>query len=232
MTDEPKLASRLALRSHQAHMTDQAKPASRPWRRFLRFSVRGLIVLVLVIGAWLGWIVRSARTQREAVAAIENAGGEVFYDREWTDGNYSPGGKAWGRNCLVILIGVDHFGNVNFVVLSGSQTVSDGELAHVGRLPALVSLAVAETNLTDAGLAHLKGLAKLSVLWLHGTRVTDAGLANLKGLSNLRWLVLDDTQITDTGLLQLSGMTKLTDYVTCTCREKESQAREWRVSAV
>ncbi len=46
-------------------------PVSRPWQRFLRFSVRGLIVLVLVIGAGLGWIVRSAQVQREAVAAIE-----------------------------------------------------------------------------------------------------------------------------------------------------------------
>ena len=39
-------------------MPDQAKPVARPWRRFLRFSVRGLIVLVLVIGAGLGWTVR------------------------------------------------------------------------------------------------------------------------------------------------------------------------------
>ncbi len=66
-------------------MCRQPNPVSRPRRRFLRFSVRGLIVLVLVIGAWLGWMVRSARIQREAVAAIENAGGEVLYDREWTD---------------------------------------------------------------------------------------------------------------------------------------------------
>ena len=42
-------------------MTDQAKPTPRPWRRFLRFSVRGMIVVVLVIGGWLGWVVRSAQ---------------------------------------------------------------------------------------------------------------------------------------------------------------------------
>jgi hypothetical protein len=50
---------------------------ARPWQRFLRFSVRGLIVVVLVIGVWLGWLVRSARIQREAVAAIRIAGGNV-----------------------------------------------------------------------------------------------------------------------------------------------------------
>ena len=45
-------------------MNDQARPVSRPWRRFLRFSVRGMIVLALVIGGCLGWVARSARIQR------------------------------------------------------------------------------------------------------------------------------------------------------------------------
>jgi hypothetical protein len=36
----------------------------------LRFSVRGLIVLVIVAGAALGWIVRQAHIQGDAVAAI------------------------------------------------------------------------------------------------------------------------------------------------------------------
>jgi hypothetical protein len=44
-------------------MPADPKTISRPWRRYLRFSVRGLIVLVLLIGAGLGWTVRSARIQ-------------------------------------------------------------------------------------------------------------------------------------------------------------------------
>ncbi len=58
-------------------MTDQARSTTRPWRTFLRFSVRGMIVLVLVIGAGLGWVVRVVRTaqiQREAVAENTRAG--------------------------------------------------------------------------------------------------------------------------------------------------------------
>jgi hypothetical protein len=58
----------------------QAEPISHPWRRHLRFSVRGLIGLVLVIGAGLGWIVRQAHIQRDAVAAIKKADGVVRYD--------------------------------------------------------------------------------------------------------------------------------------------------------
>ena len=78
-------------------MRDQSKPASRRWRRYLRFSVRGLIVVVLVVGGWLGWIVRGARIQREAVAAITRAGGRVAYDWERRDGKDIPGG-ALGRH--------------------------------------------------------------------------------------------------------------------------------------
>ncbi len=62
-----------------------AGPVSRHRRRFPRFSMRRLVVVALVIGAGLGWMVRSARIQREAVRAIEKAGGSVDYDWEWTN---------------------------------------------------------------------------------------------------------------------------------------------------
>ncbi len=37
------------------------------------------MIFVLLIGGTLGWIVYSARVQRGAVAAIEAAGGSVWY---------------------------------------------------------------------------------------------------------------------------------------------------------
>jgi hypothetical protein len=76
-------------------------PTSRTWRRYLRLSVRGQIVLVLVVGAGLGWVVRSARTQRRAVAAITSASGIVVYDWEWSDGRSIPRGKPWAPKDLV-----------------------------------------------------------------------------------------------------------------------------------
>ena len=85
-------------------MPDQANAVSRSWRRYLRFSVRGLIVLVLVIGAGMGWIVRSARIQREAVAAIVNDRGGVLYDWEWSNGEFIPGGKLRRRGGSWILL--------------------------------------------------------------------------------------------------------------------------------
>jgi hypothetical protein len=57
--------------------------------------MRGLIVLVLVIGGGLGWVVREAHMQRDAVAAVVKAGGTVLYD--WRRLKVDPGGSAAER---------------------------------------------------------------------------------------------------------------------------------------
>jgi hypothetical protein len=63
------------LRFGRGEMPNQA--LQKPWRRRLRVGVRKLLLLVLVIGAGIGWIVRQAHVQRDAVAAIERCGGWV-----------------------------------------------------------------------------------------------------------------------------------------------------------
>ena len=107
----------------------------RAWRRYLRFSVRGLIVLVLVIGVGLAWLVRNAQIQRDAVAQIENARGQVAYHWDSTNGQQIVRGQPWAPRWLVDLIGVDFFGHVTSVRLARLET--DGVLKHVGRLTQL-----------------------------------------------------------------------------------------------
>jgi hypothetical protein len=88
----------------------------RPRRRYLRLSVRALIVLVLVIGGGLGWFVHSVRIQRDAVAAIRKAGGLVWYDWQANAaGKTLPTGRPWAPNWLVDALGVDYFGYVVIV---------------------------------------------------------------------------------------------------------------------
>jgi internalin A len=193
-------------------MHDQAKAVSRPWRRFLRFSVRGSIVLVLGIGAGLGWIVHQAHVQRDAVIAIKKAGGSVMYDWEWSNGMPIPGVKSPAPGWLIDFIGVDHFGHVNLVILT-TPSVTDATLAHVGRLTRLQELYVSSPSVSDAGLEHLSGLTNLSILSLSGTPVSNRGLAKLKGLIKLFHLNLSDTQITDSGLISLKRLTKLSSVM-------------------
>ena len=164
------------------------RPDSRPWGSYLRFSMRGLIVLVLLIGAELGWIVRQARqaqVQRNAVAAIQKAGGSVYYDWEWSNGNVIPEGKPWAPQFLVDFIGVDYFGNISSATIDGEIDAVVPAIEPLIRLQRLVFIG---SPISDAGLAHLKGLNNLSTLYLDDGQVTDAGLEHLKGLTKLRTL--------------------------------------------
>jgi hypothetical protein len=152
-----------------------------PWRKYLRFSVRGLIVLVLVVGAGLGWIVHRADVQRDAVAAILKTGGVVSYDWDRRDGAWISGAKPRAPSWLVDLVGVDYFGHAAYVgfPLHPRAAATDATLAEVGRLTRLQRLDLCSSPVTDAGLVHLKGLTKLRYLDLAGTQVTDAGVREL-----------------------------------------------------
>jgi len=121
-------------------MTDQPQPNSRWWHRYLRFSMRGLIVLVLVIGGGLGWIVRSARDQFAAVKAIQAAGGNVSYEWEWKDGRPIRNGAPWWPKRLSDRIGVEYLCSVARVDIFFSCT--DKELVHVGRLSQIDTLSL------------------------------------------------------------------------------------------
>jgi internalin A len=186
-------------------------PKKRPRRSYLRLSLRGLIVLVLGIGGWLGWMVHRARVQRNAVAALQKIDGTVQYDWERKDGRSFPNGKPWGPRWLVDRIGIDYFGYVTQVRLVATHQLSDAELIHISHLSRLEELDLHRSPVTDARLTHLEGLADLQSLRLFHTGVSDGGLVHLRGLARLRNLSIENTKVTDTGVRELQrALPKLT----------------------
>jgi hypothetical protein len=190
-------------------MSARSNPVPHPWRSYLRFSVRGLIVFVLVIGAGLGWVLRDAHIQRDAVAAVIKAGGNLLHDWQWSNGKPVPGGKPWAPEWLTNLIGVDYFSDVTAVRVFSSSSTTDATIAKVARLPRLENLSINSPNVGDAGIAHLEGSTNLTYLNLMNTHVTDAGLVHLRNLTNLSELLLCETAVTDAGLAHLKGLSKL-----------------------
>ena len=137
-------------------MTTTAPTSPNPRRRWLQFSLRTLMVVMLVFGCGFGWFaykIKRAREQREVVKAIEKLGG---YINERT----TSGGVAWAT--------VTWLGR-----LAGEDLASD-----------VTMLALSETQVTDAGLEQLRGLTQLCLLDLCNTEV-EAGLAHLTGLTQL-----------------------------------------------
>ncbi len=102
------------------------------------------------------------------------------------------------------------------VSLAGTSATDD-DLIFVANLVRLTDLAnttvlsldLADTDITDNGLVCLSKLSNLWILDLRGTEITDAGLAHVTELTNLEELVLDDTSITGQSLEHLSNLPKL-----------------------
>jgi hypothetical protein len=94
------------------------KAESKPKRRWLQFSLRTFLVLLTVFGVWLGLHVRSARKQKESVAAIKRLGGWYYYDfQKFDPDTHKVDLKAtsWVPAWLLSHLGEDFFHNVEMV---------------------------------------------------------------------------------------------------------------------
>lgn len=185
----------------------------KPKRRWLRFSLRTLLVFVVVLSVpltWFAWRLEKARRQREAVEAILGLGGVVAYDYqvdesgEWIEGA-EPTAPEWLRK----LLGDDFFCDVLCVDVFPAPKFGDDEARHLKGLTELEHLYLF-SQISDSGLAHLEGLTKLKTLSLNGTQISDSGLAHLEGLTRLETLylhgslfTLDDMQVTGEGIQEL-----------------------------
>jgi hypothetical protein len=178
------------------------------------------VILVLLLGGGLGWVVRSAQVQREAVAKIQGDGGFVYYDWEWKDGLplarvYHPSYLDW----LSYHLGIDDdfLSNVVCVELRGSP--SDEKLALVADLHRLQEFNFIRPRsslrhrrsplLAIFQQARIAGQIGLKETDPGDTNLTDAGLAHLRNLTGLRKLDLKGTLITDGGMTYLEGLTDL-----------------------
>ena len=104
-----------------------------PGIRWKTISLRGLLLLILAIALWLGWIVQMSRQQREAVAALQKFGGFVHYDWEFVNGpvkvpqgnslwmpswgKFTPGRKPLAPSWMRRALGDEYFQSIAHVSL-------------------------------------------------------------------------------------------------------------------
>lgn len=165
-----------------ARMTDTSKPC----RRWLRYGLIPLLVLVTVAGIGMCWIaekMRESMRRTEAVEAIFKSGGGARFDFE-VDESGKPlaqarePGPAWLR----YLMGHDLGANV-----IEAEVQTDDALEGVKDLPQLRKLHLFSNRITDAGLMHLEEVDQLETLYLEETQVTEGGVKKLhQALPNCR----------------------------------------------
>ncbi len=186
-------------------MTGAEPPSGgpKPSGRWLRFSLRALLVLLVLLGIGVVRIpvkMRQAREQQQVVKAISRSGG-VHYSYEQV--NLDVPALALGATGLVKLFGQDFWFNVVFANVTDAAAMK-----HLEGLPQLRRLTCGE-RITDTGLQYVEGCTHLQELLLSRTKVSDAGVRHLRGLSELQYLVIEDTKVTDAALEQVRGLKRL-----------------------
>jgi hypothetical protein len=157
--------------------------ASLPEKRYFRFGLRTMLVVVAVV-ALLAWKVQQAERQKEVVRWVRKWNGEVHYDFEFDNtGKWKSGVETASPEWLCNLIGVDYLATVVGLQLGDVNK-------YVGMKPSCIKV-------TD--LSPLAKLTDLKILYLFNTYVSD--VSPLEHLTNLKKLILADTEVHDISFL-------------------------------
>ena len=131
----------------------------RQQRPFLRYSIASLLLVVTVLGIWLGWLVNSATRQRDAVHALRTVGCDITYSSNSSEVGIAGGiadaefipTSTW-RSRLADTLGVDLFQKV--VGLNLYDVVTDDDLEVLRNLRAVESLDLGP-KVSDVGLRYV-----------------------------------------------------------------------------
>ncbi len=188
----------------------------------LRFSLRAFLGGVTLFCILLAWQLHRARQQKEAVAAIQAAGGWVHYDYQRRDSlstNVDPLAEPWEPKWLLTLVGIDFFHDVvevNTVYNDDGPHRQDNnrpavniapQLAHFPRLKWLL---ISGPYIDDDGMAAVGRLKRLEAFYQwNGEHITDAGVAHLRDMPRLRTIHLGMSQVGDRGMEMLGSLPNL-----------------------
>jgi len=168
-------------------------------RRYVRFSLRALLVMVAVVGIVVAPYVNRLHKRQRAIARIEALGGSI------SGTSVSLKGSGAVDDDLIHL---RHLRNVTALDLADTR-ITDRGLRSLHTVPNIWIVNLRGTQVTDEGLLHLKVLSRLRELILDDTRMTGQGLQHLRGLPDLRTLRLQGTLINDANLSQLRHLSAL-----------------------
>ena len=208
--------------STPASATANTAPRLRRRGWGLRFSLRGLLLVVTVLCVALAWRLHRAKLQRHAVQAIRDAHGWVYYDYQQYDPltcKFDKQAVPWEPQRLQDQVGIDFFHDVEAVNMSfhgngierRDKSLPDINIArHLAHMPKLRFLGLTEQATDDEGMRYVGQLRYLEVLlYWDAPQITDAGAAQLTNMPSLKILHIGASQIGDRGLATIARLPRL-----------------------
>lgn len=206
-------------------------------RRLLRFSLRGLLILITVASIWLAYEVNLAHRQRDAIASLSDSLAWVKYNPRFGNDGEPPYGNwsndyvanvaptwadAFDANHFLLRIDdlhllVDKTNDETIAVaaeLPNLRRISNNH-AWMGSRPGTLAIEriprdAEDVAITDAACTRLANAEELEAIVLINTRITMAGLRCLLTLPDLRELAIASARIDDDAVSTLAEMTSLT----------------------
>ena len=182
-----------------------------PSIRWLRFSLRSLIVLLLfaAVGcAAFHYRLLRAERRTAAVARLKEFSGYVQYENHQSIKSTSTESSRVSE-WLTMQLGLDFFHDVDTVCIEGRREFSDDDLASTCQLRNVRSLRLGRTTVTDQGLQPLWKLKELRSFSISSPHISDKGMDHLVQLRQLERLILYDVDLTDAGLASLAALENL-----------------------
>jgi hypothetical protein len=183
----------------------------------MRYSLRTLLIVMLVVAGGTGLWVRRAERQRRAVKAIDDAldGVSVVYDYARTRDAVDDG-ERFDENerskipaCLLQFVGVDYFHRVTYVPLTAPGSVG-ASLPYLTDLPGLAEVVIyGDKYLVNADLAQLHGLHSIRRLEILSDELDGEGLRHVAKVGSLERLLISGSKLTDENIQTLSRISGL-----------------------
>lgn len=203
---------------------DIAAQPRAPRRGCLRYSLRGLCVIVLLSSLPAFWVHRqfhSFAVQNEAIKEI--AGGTIRTEPAWPIWLWRLCGKP--SRCVDVVHAELHapveFTDAQLAALcdrrrlksfnaNNSACCGDSSIQVLADQPRLETLRLNGCrSVTDRGVAQLTGNRSLKKLDLARTSVADASLDVIRRFSQLESITIVGTKVTDLGVTKLAGLPNL-----------------------
>jgi hypothetical protein len=183
----------------------------RPKRRWLQFSLRTCLLILLVAGVVFALVANHAHKRKSAIALVQANGGRIRFGPETV--------PNWYEKLLRQFFGAETYQPVRSInMLTGGRIqrekkkLPDDFLAQLSALPEIVSLGLENTVIAESDWPNISRFQKLEAVLLGHSNITDDGVKHLSQLPNLEEVSMGNTKgITDAAIPYISKLPKLTN---------------------